>query len=133
MPEAQFVDISKLKADLEDSLDKYGKRSRVFGVVVVIGLIIEFAAITFSFFYEAQSRIIDAIGLLVVTVGVAGEIRCEFDSHRAEGRLRLVSGELSRIAEAHLKERDERIAGLQRDTALANERAEAERLARIKL
>jgi hypothetical protein len=76
---------------------------------------------------------IDAVGLLLVTIGVAGEIRCEFNSHRAESRLRLVSEEFSRIAEAQIKERDERIAELQRDTALAIERTENEKLARLKL
>jgi hypothetical protein len=105
-------DLSHRKEELEVSLDRYGKRSRIFGVLVVVGLIIEFTAIFLSFFHEAISRIVDACGLFIVTVGVGGEIRAEFNSHRAERRLRVVNVELSALADENVRERDEQIERL---------------------
>jgi hypothetical protein len=103
------------KEELEEFLDNCGRRSRVFGVLVVIGLTIEFVAIVFSFFYEAASRIVDACGLLLVTIGVAGEIKAEFDSHRAEHRLRDVNARLSEIAEEKIRQRDQQVEILRKE------------------
>jgi hypothetical protein len=102
------------KNELEDVLDKYGRRSRTFGVLVVVGLTIEFVAIALSFFHEAISRIVDGCGLFLVTAGVGGEIRAEFNSHRAERRLRAVNKELSQMADEKVRERDERIERLRK-------------------
>jgi hypothetical protein len=114
------------KAALEDRIEALGSWMIGFIWPVAIGLFIEFYAVLQLDLTKDWNALIDRIGLLLVTAGVAGELVIEHKTHTSERRLRAVDTEIERELDAELKAAEERIAELKLTT-------EQERLARIEI
>ena len=56
--------------------------------------------------------LLKAVGGILVTLGVAGELFIEFWAHRKEGRLKIINSEIEAESESKLKFAEVRIAEL---------------------
>lgn len=104
------------ETNLERRIDLLGSWMIGFTWAVVVGLVIEFYAVFDPAWTGDWNRVIDRIGLLLVTIGVAGELAVEHKTHQAERKLRDVTAEIKRDADFKLKAADERIAELNAQT-----------------
>jgi hypothetical protein len=121
------ADIMASKSSLEYSVDMWEVVAHVFTFLVASGLIIEYRAPFMNFIKTRDPRyIIESIGGVLVTIGVAGELLAGFRSTTQDGKLREANTELARRSAELLAASHERIAEL-------NLMAEQERLARVKI
>jgi hypothetical protein len=121
------AELSNVKSRLENSIDRLGPWIHRATILVVLGLGIEYWGPLAKFFATHEWRyVVDCIGGILVTLGVAGEMLLGFRAAAKDGRLREVNSTLFARAE-------ERIAVLHKEAALALESAENERLERLKL
>jgi hypothetical protein len=135
-------------AVLDRKVSRYSLLETIAACSVVAGIVVEDWD-AFGMFYTRPDWAIGrvAAGGAVVAIGIVLELWFGSRSSKAERKIRdwyaLRVAELNVKAQEEanaraqiiglLKDADERIAEMQRDTALANERAETERLARLKL
>jgi len=109
-------DLDQMRENLENEIDRWDARGIGFTWPVAFGLLLElYAAFNLQLTHD-WNTLIDRIGLVLVTAGVAGELAAGSKAHSAERKLRAVNAEVEREAEANLKAADERIAGLQLET-----------------
>ncbi|MDE3196813.1 MAG: hypothetical protein KGN84_10745 [Acidobacteriota bacterium] len=110
-------DLSRRKKSLEDAIDRLGAWMIGFTLVVVVGLSIELYAVIISFLRKPYFSLVDAVGLLFVTVGVGGELAVEFFTHGKEKALRRTNEEIEADADKKIAERDRTIARLRKASA----------------
>jgi hypothetical protein len=113
-------DLEARRTSLEDKIDSLGSWMISFTWPVAIGLFMEFYAVFDVSCTHDWNRLIDRIGLLLVTAGVSGELAIEHKTHGAEHRLREVNTEIEHKSNLALKAADEHIAEL--DFAIEQER-----------
>jgi hypothetical protein len=127
LSELSSEEIIAVKTFLEGSVDRFESAMHWFTALVAVGLIVEYREPFLKFIETHDWRYIrDAVGGIMVTVGVAGELLIGFAASLKDGRLRDANSVLqSRLTEL-LTASNERIAEL-------NLKAEQERNARVKL
>ena len=115
--EKNHADKITRKSSLENLIDSLARTMHVFTVLVAVGLIIEYRTPFVRFWYTGDwGYILAAIGGILVTVGVAGELSIGLISASKEKRLRALNEELAAIADALLSRSNERVAELEAST-----------------
>jgi hypothetical protein len=109
-------DLDSRKQKLEDEIDRWDAREIGFTWPVAIGLLMELYAVFQLRLTQSLNTPIDRLGLMLVTVGVAGELAVARRAHAGERRLRTLNAEIERDANAALKAADTRIAEFQLET-----------------
>lgn len=127
LSELNSEEIIGIKASLERSIDFLSVWMHGFTAVVAVGLIIEYRDPFIKFWHTHDLNYIrNAIGGIMVTIGVAGELLIGFRASSKDGRLRMANSVLALRSADLIASQSERIAAL-------NLQAERERKERIQL